>query len=320
MRRGRWADNPELLDDLSRQGVIRVASLEALGIPSGTVYRRCRADGPWRRLLPGIVALQTSPLTPGQRIVATLLYAGGDAVITGAEACRRLGLRITELPALDYVHVLVPHERRLQSSGFVVVERTHRMPRARIRDGVPLAPPVRATLDVARRIRSKDPVAKLLIEAMQHGGCTPEMLSYELDHGTKRGTAVPRRVLAQIERLRSVAEFHARAVAADLVTPPTHWNRDLRDPGGKYVACPDAWWDDVGLAWEVDSLDFHFSADGYARTLARNTRYAEAGVSVVQTLPSRLIKEPAAVLRELDSAYRAAAARPRPAVQIAAAA
>ncbi|WP_323808364.1 hypothetical protein [Prauserella endophytica] len=320
VKRGRWADHPELLQQRSRLGVVRVASLEALGMPSSTVYRRCLPDGPWRRVLPGIVVLQTSPPTQEQRVVAALLFAGGEAVVTGVEACRRLGFRDAELPASAGVHVLVPHEHKLQSSGFLTVERTKRMPTAVPRGRVPLAPPVRAVLDAARRIRTVDPVAKLLIEAIQRGRCTTEALSYELEHGTQRGTAIPRRVLAQIERLRSVAEFHARRIVADVAVPPTHWNHELYGPDDSYVACPDAWWDDVGLAWEVDSLDFHFSVDGYAKTLARNTRYAEVGVTVVQTLPSRLLNDPAAVVAELNAAYQAAAARPRPAVRIATAA
>ncbi|MCR3747851.1 hypothetical protein LX88_001789 [Lentzea californiensis] len=79
---------------------------------------------------------------------------------------------------------------------------------------------------------------------------------------------------------------------------------------------PDTWCDEVGLAWEIDSNEFHYSKDAYARTLERNCRYAAAGISVVQTLPSRLRKKPDAVVAELRAAYTAAQARPRPAVNI----
>ncbi|MFF5990837.1 hypothetical protein [Prauserella flavalba] len=101
---------------------------------------------------------------------------------------------------------------------------------------------------------------------------------------------------------------------------PSHWNPTVYGPAGQYVGCPDAWWDDVGLAWEIDSFEFHFSRFDYARTLQRNTNYAAAGLTVVQTLPSRLIHEPGGVLAELGAAYRAAAARPRPTVRVEAAA
>ena len=48
------------------------------------------------------------------------------------------------------VTMLVPEERQLKGSEFVVVERTTRLPSAIVRDGVPLTPVVRACLDVAR--------------------------------------------------------------------------------------------------------------------------------------------------------------------------
>jgi hypothetical protein len=98
---------------------------------------------------------------------------------------------------------------------------------------------------------------------------------------------------------------------------PTHWNIDLFDTRGNYVGCPDAWWDDVGMAWEIDSFDFHFWRKEYERTTERNTRYAKAGVTVVHTLPSRLLSDPSAVLQDLEAAYRTAASRPRPPVHLA---
>jgi hypothetical protein len=143
-------------------------------------------------------------------------------------------------------------------------------------------------------------------------------LSYELENGSPKGTAIPRRVLTQIDNLRSIAEFNARKLGRRLDVPPTHWNPELYYPSGKYLGRPDAWWDDVGLAWEIDSCEFHFYGADQARTYDRNNRYGAAGLIVVQTLPSRLLKEPDAVIAELKAAYAAAALRPRPGVLLAA--
>lgn len=192
------------------------------------------------------------------------------------------------------------------------------MPETAIRAGVPLAPLTRAVIDAARRIRTDEPAAKLLIDAIQRGGCTLRQLSFEVEHGSPRGSAIPRRILAEIENLRSIAELHARRLSKRLEIAPTHWNPELYDNRGQYLARPDAWWDDVGLAWEIDSVDFHFRGEDYARTLDRNTRYAGAGLTVVQTLPSRLLKAPEAVVAELRAAYLAASLRPRPPVRLAA--
>ncbi|WP_410625171.1 hypothetical protein [Amycolatopsis sp. cmx-8-4] len=314
--RRNWDEHPELLKRHARDGVIRAQHLESLGMHNRTIYRRCLPGGPWRRLLPGIVLLHNGESTRRERVVAALLYGGSRAMITGAEACRWYGLRVPEqFPASD-VHLLVPHGQRVLSSEYVVAERTRRLPGAWTRQGIPLAPLVRATTDAVRRIRAEEPIGHLLIEAVQHGHCSPTGLASELDEGTKRGTAIPRRLLKEWVDLRSVAELRARKLADRLPNPPTHWNAGIQSAGG-YVGCPDAWWDEVALAWEIDSFEFHFTPDGYARTLRRNNRYAAAGIKVVQTLPSSLRDDPDGVLQELADAYTAAAARPRPSVFLA---
>ncbi|HEV7978988.1 hypothetical protein [Amycolatopsis sp.] len=297
-------------------GVVKATTLESLDMGSKSIYRKCLPGGPWQRLLPGIILLHSNEPTQDQRAIAALLYAGADAVITGTEACRRQGLRSRELPQGDGILVLVPHQHKILSSEFVTVERTVRLPKAVFKDGIPLAPLVRATTDAIRRIRKVEPIGQLLIEAIQHGRCAPNALAYELDRGTKRGTAIPRRLLAEWANLRSVAEARAKTLSRRLQFQPSHWNIEVWGRAGNYVGCPDAWWEDVGLAWEIDSVDFHFGRDGYARTLERNTRYAAAGIPVVQTLPSRLIKDPDGVIAELQAAYLTATTRPRPPVYL----
>jgi hypothetical protein len=267
-------------------------------------------------LLPGIILLHNNDPSRDQLAVAALLYTGAGSVLTGVEACLRHGLRSRELPPDDGLHVLIPHERKIRSVEFLTVERTVRLPNAVVRETFPLAPLVRATTDAVRRIRSVDPVGKLLVEAIQRGRCSPKALARELDHGTQRGTALPRRLLTEWVNIRSVAEARAKMLSRRLAVQPSHWNTALHGPDGDYVGCPDAWWDEVGLAWEIDSYDFHFYRADYARTLERNTRYAAAGITVVQTLPTRLEKDPAGVLAELEAAYATAVTRPRPPVTV----
>jgi hypothetical protein len=136
MRRGRWAEDPEALRRSARDRVISVAALVGLGVPGPTVARRCQDGGPWRRLLPGIVLLGSGPATRQQEITAALMYGGPDALVTGLEACRRHGVRRGPEPP-GKVHLLVPEERQLKGSEFVVVERTTRLPPATVRNGVP---------------------------------------------------------------------------------------------------------------------------------------------------------------------------------------
>ncbi|MFI9456094.1 hypothetical protein [Amycolatopsis sp. NPDC052450] len=315
-KRGRWAEHPELLQQRSRHGVIKATTLESLDMSSKVIYRRCLPGGPWQRLLPGIILLHPAPPTVGERVIGALLHAGPRALVTGAEACRRHGLRPRELPPDDDVHVLIPHEHKVRSAEFVTVERTHRLPEPRIREGVPLAPLVRATTDTCRRLRAVEPVGRLLVEAIQRGHCSPDALAHELNTGSKRGTAIPRRILGEWKDLYSVAEARAKILSRSLTVQPSHWNPEICDSRGGYIGRPDAWWDDVALAWEIDSFDFHFYREDYRRTVVRNTRYATAGITVVQTLPSRLLTDPAGVLAELEAARLAASARPRPLVNL----
>ena len=310
MRRGKWADDPRALLASSHDSAIRVAALADLGVPPRTTYRRCMPDGPWQRLLPGVVLLGSLPPTRRQLVAAASLYAGSGSVVTGLEACRQHGLR--KAPDDHRVHLLVPHAHRAICSGYVIIERTKRMPRPVIHDGVPLAPLTRSVLDACRRFRSLDLTPALIADGIQRRRLSLQWLTDELEVGSQRGTAVPRAVLREFATgARSVAEIDAAQVWQRAGLPPPTWNVLLRNAHGQYVAMPDAWFD-VGLAWEIDSYEFHFQREGYANTINRNARYAAAGVTVLQTLPNRLRTDPASVVAELTAAYRAAAARPRP--------
>lgn len=112
----------------------------------------------------------------------------------------------------------------------------------------------------------------------------------------------------------------ARTVAASRVRrsglPRPVWNAVLRNSDGEYVVTPDAWFE-AGLAWEIDSYEFHFRREDYARTVDRNARYAAAGVLVPQTLPNRLRSEPESVAVEVTAAHRAAASKPGPTISAA---
>lgn len=315
MRRGTWAvDDKQLLSN-SKYGVVRAVTLEGLGVPQMTTYRQCLPGGRWRHLLPGIVLLDRAEPTRRQRIEAALMHVHHHGLITGYHAARSYGLRKAVDPG--FVHVLVPHDHKPTSARFATVERTRFFPKAVMRDGIPLAPPARAVLDGLRRIRELDPVRALLIEAVQSGVCGLDELHDELESGSQRGTAVPRRVLAELDLdIRSVAEADALAIWQRTSLPPAQRNVTIVDADGQYVGMPDTWCDQLGLAWEIDSYEFHFGKADYAKTLRRNSRYTAAGITLVQTLPRRLRTEADLVVEELRAAAAVARRNPRPQVVI----
>lgn len=293
------------LRERSDLGVISAGSLKSLGVPNP--WLKCRPGGPWQRMHPGVVLLHNGPPTRDQQLTAALLRAGPEAVVTGAEACRRHGLPAPE------IHLLVPGTTR--GSGTLVLERASPMPPSIIVGGFPLVSTDRAVVDACRHLRSPDEATALIAAAIQKGHCTPESLSAEA-RTNRYGTKLVRTVLKDLGRAESVAERDARRLSRKIRLTTPHWNVTLADADGLMIGKPDAWFDDVGLAWEIDSKAFHYGPRDYERTLARNSRYAAAGILVVQTLPNRLRDHPDQVARELKKAHRAAAARPRPPVRI----
>ncbi|GAA4810099.1 hypothetical protein GCM10023200_54830 [Actinomycetospora chlora] len=287
------------------------ADLVAAGLSSATVARRVRREM-WQRLLRGTILLQSGPATREQLVHAALVYARPDGVITGVEAARRHGLR--RLPATEEVHVLVGEHRRLASSAFVVVERTERLPLAVVRDDVPVAPLERAVIDAVRRTSSRDEVRALLAEVLGARRSTVARLRDELAAGNQRGSGLPREVLVEMEDgIRSASEGWARDLHAASDLPPVLWNAPLIGPDGRFLGKPDAWFDDVGLAWEIDSDEFH--PNGEDATARRHGDFVAAGAMVVHHRPRRLLTEPQRVIEEVWSHYLLAATRPRPAIR-----
>lgn len=291
--------------------MIRVATLEELGIDRTTIYRRCRRPGPWRWLLPGVVLLTAGAPTDRQRMQAALLFGGPRSVITGHVAARLHGLR--NVPPNTTIQLLIPESRQRRSAGFAVIERTTRLPPASYLAGLPCAPMIRAVLDTTRRLRDPRGVQALLAESVQRGLCTPRQLRVELDAGSPRGSAVPRAALTEVSAgARSVAEADAMRLWQRSGLPEAHWNVELMTATGCPIATPDAWVPAAGLAWEIDSFDYHFEPDDYARTIERNTRYLKHGIDLLQTIPSRLIRDADAVVTELRDAYASASRRAAP--------
>jgi hypothetical protein len=285
-----------------------------LGVHQALPSRKCQPGGGWTRLLTGVYLLTGGSPTRRQMVRAALLRAGPGSALTGVEAAHRHGVR--RLPADRSVHVLVPNARALASQSFMVVERSRRPWSAHLADGFPLVSVERALVDAARREQQLDVVRAMLADGLQRGLCTVASLTHEVAVRRLRGTAIVRTVLAEVsDGVRSAAEAWARAMVRGSGLPAPTWNVALHTVDGRSLGVMDAWWDDVGLAWEIDSLEFHLTPDGYARTMRKHSTLAAAGVLVVHTVPSQLQRDTAAVLRDLTAAHASAAGRPRPPVR-----
>ena len=307
----------------AQAGLITSAQLTEVGVSGRTTSRR-ELGGMWTRVLPGVHLVEGGEPTRHQRELAALLYAGAGSMLTGLVGTRRHGLRgaLQDLESREGianpspVHVLVPHERRRLSTGYVRIERTRRMPSDGVRiDGVAVAPAARAVADASRRLRRPSDVLALVADAVQRGLVTVADLRVELTDGSRRGSRLLREALELVDRgVASAAEGDLVPVLALAGLDRAVLNARLVTSAGEYVAIADAWVDDIGLAVEVDSREFHATLDRFDRTVRRNARYAASGVLVVTVLPSDLRSRPNAVAAQLRSAAAAAAGRARPSV------
>lgn len=315
MRMRVGSPHPDDLIAAAVAGVIRARELVELGLPESTVYRRCRDGGPWQRLAPGILLMATGHPTPDQLATAAVMHGGPDCMITGLHACHRYGVRRgPKLPPT--LHLLVPHSRQVRNTELMHVERTSRLPTSIIRDGFPLAPPARAVIDAARRLRSRREITELVSDAVQRRLCTVAQLSVELTDGGRRGSSTPRKVLQDVSAgVLSAAEADAKKLWQRSGLPEPWWNARVHGADGHLLGIADAWWDDVGLAWEINSFEWHLAPEDYAREQEKRARFAAAGVNVLPTLPRRMRTHRTEVLDELRKAYKSSAARPRPDVR-----
>ncbi|MQA63540.1 MAG: hypothetical protein GEU86_19105 [Actinophytocola sp.] len=258
-----------------------------------------------------MIMLRNGTPTRAQSIDAALRYAGKGAIVTGLAAATLHGLQ--KFQPADRIHVLVGHSHQRTSSGYVLVERTTRLPAHVLKHGFPTAEVTRAVLDATRRMEKPNEVRALIAEAVQRGRTTPWRLHEELESGSDRGSALPRAVLPEIvQGARSVAEGWGMRVAARSGLPTMRWNVRLRTPSGLILPSPDGWIDEVALAMEVDSIEYHISPDDYRRTLDRHNVMTAHGIIVVHVVPSQLRDDPGTVIARLRDAYRHAARRPRP--------
>ena len=245
--------------------VVSRRQIMTCGMTRDMLNRRSRPEGQWQRLLPGVYLTVTGTPTTDQRDMAALLYAGPGAVITGPAALRRFGLRA---PRADAVDVLVTARRRRQSTGFVTVHRTTRVPSlACVRDGIQFALAPRAVADAARGLTGLSEVRAVVAGAVQRRLCTLAQLIVELDGGPVRGSALLREALTEVgEGIRSTAEADLRDLIIRAQLPAPMFNARLY-AGGVLIAVADAWWPDAGVAAEVDSREWHLSPQSWEETM-----------------------------------------------------
>lgn len=263
-----------------QHGVITSSQLAALPVDAELPRR----EG-WLLLAPRTWCTTIQP-TDEQLLQGLLLHCGAGSVPTGPLACRRHGLR--DVPDADVADVLVPHGRRLTSGGLSVVHQTLRLPKPVRRRGWRVAPAARAVADAARSSGDLQAVRALVLAALSDLLVRPEDLTDEQRLGPRRGSGALTRALAD---WRAGARSAPEAEVADALRglrrlPPFELNPTLYLRGVE-LGTPDGYLPGLGLGWEVDSVRYHGGTDELADTLARHTRFTDAGLELVHVVPGR---------------------------------
>lgn len=284
--------------------VISRSQALACGVTKSALRHKLRPDGPWRKILPGVYVTVTGTVAQEQREMAALLYAGPGAVITGAAAVRRHRLLCAGLNEVD---VLVPVRNRRQSCGFVRIQHTTRMPRNVWSTGsLWFAPPYRAVADAARGMKSFEDVQAVVCEAVQRGRCTLGKLVEELNAGPTAGSRWFREALAEVSAgIRSAAERDLKQLIDRSNLEKPMYNPRLYTIDGLFLGIPDAWWQRAGVGAEVDSRQYHLSAQDHEATITRHNRMEAAGIHLLHFLPKNIRQEQRTILAALHGAIEA---------------
>jgi hypothetical protein len=286
---------------LSKQcGVISREQAALCALTPGAVRHRLRPGGPWQVVLPGVYVVGGGALTNKQRSAAAFLHAGQPLAVTGLAALTWHGI---PCPATEIVDVLVPADCRRVSTGFARLHRTARRSESGFRDGVvKYATPSRAVADAARQLATMSEVRAVVAASVQRGKVAIWQLEEELQAGPRPGSVQLRRALAEVaEGVRSVAEADLRTLVKRARLPDPLYNPRLF-VGSGFLACPDAWWPEAGVALEVESKAYHLSPADWEKTMARQARMVAQGILVLAVPPQRLKTEGWKVAREIRSA------------------
>jgi hypothetical protein len=117
-------------------------------------------------------------------------------------------------------------------------------------------------------------------------------------------------LLEVAEGVRSTVEADLRKLIKRAGLPDPLYNPKLY-AGEEFIAMPDAWWPEAGVAVEVDSRQWHLSPADWERTMARHSRMTALGITVLHYPPRRLHAEPRVIIAEMRSAVEIGRGRPR---------
>src|SRR5262249_27785142 len=103
------------------------------------------------------------------------------------------------------------------------------------------------------------------------------------------GSSLFRRALGEVaEGVRSAAEGDLRDLIVWARLPMPLFNPRLL-VGPEFLAMPDCWWPESGVAAEADSRAWHFSPGDWEQTVALHPRMGPPGILVPHSPPRQIV-------------------------------
>lgn len=303
----------------AQRNVVTAAQLAEIGVPRSTVAFRNGVGGMFTWILPGIHLVGSRVPDSDQRDLAALLYAGERAALTGTSSLARYGIKAMSSPwsSNSKVHVLVPATRRRMSHGFVTVERTIVPYESGRHDGLALASVARSVVDASRRCSESRKVRALVAEVVQRGLASPNDLKSELDQAQIRGSAYVRSAITEVVAgVQSVPEADLRQGFIRRSLPEPLWNPTVRFPDGSFLCRPDAYIEEVAVAAEVDSREYHFSPEDWQATMERHAAMTAAGIITLHFTPRAIRENVDVVIDQILATVRNARGRKLPNLRV----
>lgn len=291
----------------NQRGLATRRQLLAAGLDDEDIRRQLRATR-WQRVLPGMYANNTGAVTLEQRRIAATLFTSPSAQVTGIAALTWLGFH--HLPADPLIHVLVPHTLRRCSRGFLRIQRTLRLdPEPRQASGYLVCSAARAVSDACRGLSEIRSVRAIVAEAVQRSFTTIAVIEEELALAGTSRTALLRRAVREVgSGARSAPEVDLQDTLRPATLPRIVWNPRLEALDGTPLPSPDGWIDDVGIALEVDSREYHLSPEDWQRTMRRHNLLASYGALVLHFTPSEISGRRRSVRGVVERTYQERAA------------
>jgi very-short-patch-repair endonuclease len=251
-------------------------------------------------MLPCVYLSRPGDPTRRQMLVGALLFAGPNAAIDGADACKFHGIR-SVTPDEDLVQVAVPRGEKARSTGFVVVRQTregiYRESTALVR----YVDPATAVIAATRRMSRPRPVLAALSDALQRRATTYDDLLRAHLAGPPRNSRLASDALEQLgDGIRSVAEADFRTIAMKSKTfPSLEFNVWLRLRCGR-VVCVDALIRSSAVVHEVNGRIAHAREDLFEDMQERHDALTASGFTVLHNSPRRIQRASREVIAQVE--------------------